>query len=446
MIGSLFRSRLALVIVLALAAGAVWYGLKATVLSGPEAPQYQTAEVTRGDIEVTISAAGKIRPKESVDVGAQVSGQLQELLVEIGDEVEKGDLLARIDPTIAQTSVEANRAQLSELQASRKQQQASLELAKAEAERAQMLYDADAIARAENETAQANYTVAQGRLEAINAQIQRQASSLQSQLANLEFTKIYAPISGTVVSLPAVEGQTLNANQTAPIILTIADLGIMTVETDVSEADVLRIEEGQEAYFTTLGDASKRWNTTIRQVLPTPEVLNDVVLYKALVDVENPNGRLKPQMTAQVFFVTGSAEDAVLVPVTAIQARPQRGPQQSGGERGRPVADAGSSRRGFMQAEAAGPQDDGSDARRAAFRAAQEAHPDAEVAGVLVVANDGSAEPRRVLVGLRTRTMAEILFGLEPGETVATGDVSMPRPGGGERGSRRGGGARFMRG
>lgn len=435
MIGSVFRSRIALLILLVVLGAAAWYGLKATVLAGPEAPEYQTAEVTRGNIEVTISAAGKIRPKESVDVGAQVSGQLQELLVEIGDEVEKGDLLARIDPTIAQTSVEANRAQLNELQASRKQQQASLELAKAEADRAQMLYDADAIARAEFETAQANYTVAQGRLEAINAQIQRQASSLQSQLANLEFTKIYAPISGTVVSLPAVEGQTLNANQTAPIILTIADLSVMTVETDVSEADVLRIGEGQQAYFTTLGDSSKRWDTTVRQVLPTPEVLNDVVLYKALVDVENPDGRLKPQMTAQVFFVTGSAQNAVLVPVTALQARPQRGPGQGGGPgpRGPGAAQAAPAR------SEAGP----SDADRGAFRAAKEAHPQADVASVLVIGSDGAAEPRRVLVGLRTRTMAEILFGLEPGQTVATGDISMP--GAGERGGRPGGG-RFMRG
>ena len=445
MIGSLFRSRIALLILLVLVGAAAWYGLKATVLAGPEAPEYQTAEVTRGNIEVTISAAGKIRPKESVDVGAQVSGQLQELLVEIGDEVEKGDLLARIDPTIAQTSVEANRAQLNELQASRKQQQASLELAKAEADRAQMLYDADAIARAEFETAQANYTVAQGRLEAINAQIQRQASSLQSQLANLEFTKIYAPISGTVVSLPAVEGQTLNANQTAPIILTIADLSVMTVETDVSEADVLRIGEGQQAYFTTLGDSSKRWDTTVRQVLPTPEVLNDVVLYKALVDVENPDGRLKPQMTAQVFFVTGSAENAVLVHVTALQTRPQRGPGQGGGPGARgPGAGDGGPRRGEAHAASADPGAGRSDGNREAFRAAKEAHPDAEAASVLVIGSDGAAEPRRVLIGLRTRTMAEVIFGLEPGETVATGDVAMP--GAGERGGRRGGGARFMRG
>lgn len=447
MISSLFKSRLFLVFGMIALAAAVWFGLKATVLSGPETPEYQTAQATRGDIEVTISAAGKIMPKVSVDVGAQVSGQLQELLVEIGDEVEKGELLARIDPTLAQTSVEANRAQLSELQASRKQQQATLELARAEADRAEMLYEADAIARAEFESAEAELTIAQGRLEAIDAQIQRQSSSLQSELANLEFTRIYAPISGTVVSSAAVEGQTLNANQTAPIILTIADLGLMTVETDVSEADVLRIEKGQAAYFTTLGDSARRWETTVRQVLPTPEVLNDVVLYKALVDVDNPQGRLKPQMTAQVFFITGSAANSVLVPVTALQSRPARS-QRSEGQRGQPVASSDGRRRGFMEADAASPdgEAEAGSARRDEFRRAREANPDAETAMVLVMSGDGTPQPRRVLVGLKTRTMAEIIYGLDAGETVVTGDVSMQRPGGDERGGRRGGGPRFMRG
>lgn len=444
MISSLFRSRLALLVGLLLVGAAVWIGLKATVFSGPEAPEYQTAQASRGDIEVTISAAGKIMPKESVDVGAQVSGQLQELLVDIGDEVEKGDLLARIDPTLAQTSVEANRAQLSELQASRKQQQATLELARAEAERAEMLYQADAIARAEFETAQAELTVAQGRLEAIDAQIQRQSSSLQSELANLEYTRIYAPISGTVVSLAAVEGQTLNANQTAPIILTIADLGVMTVETDVSEADVLRIDRGQEAYFTTLGDATRRWETSVRQVLPTPEVLNDVVLYKALVDVENPEGRLKPQMTAQVFFVTGRAENTVLVPITAIQTAPARRRRDDGEERA--IAEGQGRRQGVMEAQAAtGEVEEHRSSRREAMMRARQNNPDAESAIVMVPGDDGEPRPRPVLVGLKTRTMAEVIYGIEAGETVVTGNGTFERPSR-ENGGRRGGGPRFMRG
>lgn len=426
----ILRQRPVLVVVLAIViVGAAYAAVSEFWLNKSDAVDYQTAEVTRGDIEVAISAAGKITPKEQVLVGAQVSGQLQELFVEIGDAVEKGDLLAQIDPTIAMTSVEADRAQLNETQASRTQQVASLNLAKANAERADMLYEADAMARADYEAAQAEYEVAKGRLAAIDAQIQRQSSTLQADLATLEFTKIYAPISGTVVSLEADEGQTLNANQTAPTILTIADLTVMTVETDVSEADVLRIEAGQEAYFTTLGDSDRRWDTSVRQVLPTPEVLNDVVLYKALLDVENPQGLLRSEMTAQVFFVTGSAQNAVLVPIAALQAMPERGkrsetgagPDAAGGERGRAPS-------GFMQAEAA-PADAAQAERREAFQAVREANPDAETGMVMVMRSDGATYPQPVLVGLKTRTQAQILYGLEPGQTVVTSNVAFePTP------------------
>ncbi|KCZ82591.1 RND family efflux transporter MFP subunit [Hyphomonas adhaerens MHS-3] len=381
------------------AAAAIGVYVFVSASSNGEEQTLQTEKVTRGDIEVTISAAGKIAPKEEVAVGAQVSGQLETLYVDVGDTVEAGDLLAQIDATIATTSVEANRAQLKELRASRKQQQATLELVKSQSERATMLYEADAMAKADYEAAIADYQIAQGRLEAIDAQIERQSSSLQADLASLAFTKIYAPISGTVVSLEAVEGQTLNANQTAPTILTIADLTTMTVETDVSEADVLRITKDQPAWFTTLGDSEYRWETKVRQVLPTPEVLNDVVLYKALLDVDNPEGRLRTEMTAQVFFVLGSAKDAILVPITALQSAPAR---RAGSD-----ADA-----------TAGPAP-----MPAAFKAALEANPDADKALVMVLGSDGNAQPRPILTGLRTRTQAEVIYGLEPGDTVVSGNV-----------------------
>ncbi|AXE64064.1 efflux transporter periplasmic adaptor subunit [Hyphomonas sp. CACIAM 19H1] len=427
----LLKTRWTWIIIAAVAVLAAWLAWQA-IWGGEKAPEYQTAEVTRGDIEVSISSAGKVAPKDTVAVGAQVSGQLTELLVEAGDLVEQGQLLARIDATIAETNVEGSQAQLLELRASRRQQQASLELSKANADRAKMLFENDAIARADFESAQAEYTIAIGRLEAIEAQITRQSSTLRAQQATLEFTNIYAPISGTVVSLEAVEGQTLNANQTAPTILTLADLTIMTVETDVSEADVLRVKPGQAAWFSTLGDSTRRWETSVRQILPTPEVLNDVVLYKAMLDIANPDNLLKPEMTAQVFFITGSARDAVLVPVTALQSAPQRGqrPQGQNREGGRERAEGGAREGrtggGMMQAEASeragGPPQD--DSQRRAFMEARNAYPDAEVATVLIMGADGTPRPRPVLVGLKTRTQAEILFGLEPGQTVVTGEVS----------------------
>ncbi len=389
-------------------------------------PELQTEVVTRGDIEVTISAAGKIQPKNFVDVGAQVSGQLEAFLVEVGDYVEKGDLLAEIDETLAKAKVEADRAQLKELEASFAQQQASLELSKANFARADMLYKADAISQAEYQAAVADRKIANARLTQLEAQIERQNSTLEADLATLEFTKIYAPISGTVVSQSAVEGQTLNANQTTPTILRIADLTVMTVEADVSEADVLRVEKGQDAYFTTLGGGKERWSTSVRQVLPQPEVLNDVVLYKVLLDIDNEEERLKPEMTAQVFFVSGSAKDAVIAPVAALRdARERPNRNNASGETRRRQRDSAG---GVMAANASEPtggqRGDGSErgGERAQMRAAMDANPDAQrkIAMVLV---DGAPQPRPVLVGISSRTQAQILFGLEPGETVVTGET-----------------------
>lgn len=399
--------------------GVVAIGLTAwftrTGLANSSTPAYETIAASRGDLEVTISAAGTLTPKETVEVGAQVSGQLQELFVEAGDEVEKGQLLAQIDATIAENTVEAQRAQLDALQASRRQQLASLKLARADAERAAMLWEADAIAKADYEAAQAELEIAEGQLESINAQIAQQTSSLKADEANLEYTKIYAPISGTVVSLDASEGQTLNANQTAPLIMTLADLTVMTVEADVSEADVLRVHKGQEAWFTTLGDSEREWETSVRQILPTPEVVNDVVLYKALLDIANPDGILRSDMTAQVFFLLGRADDAIIVPVAALQSRPAR-PENAGNRpANRPQGANGEP--GMREGRQGG--------RGEAFRAAREQYPDAEVGMVLKLNEAGEAVPQPVLIGLQTRSSAEIVYGLSEGDEVVTGQVSM---------------------
>ena len=405
------RSRWVIAIVLLLAiGGTVWFAR--SNLAASTTPTYETSTARTGDLEVTISSAGTLTPKEMVEVGAQVSGQLEELFVDVGDEVEKGQLLAQIDATIAQNTVEAQQAQLNALYASRRQQTASLKLAKADAERASMLFEADAIARADYEASVSELEISEGKLDAINAQIAQQTSSLRADEANLEFTKIYAPITGTVVSLSASEGQTLNANQTAPIIMTIADLGIMTVEADVSEADVLRVAKGQQAWFTTLGDSDHKWETEVRQVLPTPEIVNDVVLYKALLDVENPDGILRSDMTAQVFFIQGQAEDAILIPVTALQARPERPEGTQGQRAARPEGESTQSDRATN-----GP--------RQALRAAREQYPDAEMGMVLKLNANGEAIPQPVLVGLQTRTSAEILFGLSEGDEVVTGQVTI---------------------
>jgi macrolide-specific efflux system membrane fusion protein len=281
-------------------------------------PPVRTAPVVLGDVEKTVTALGSVKPKNYVDVGTQVSGQLRKVRVEVGDQVTKGQLLAEIDPTVYETRVRADRARAQDLKAQLAQQRAQLELARRQDARNRQLFAEGVISRDALEIGDAALRVAAGRVASLGAQIEEAEATLRGDLANLGYTRIYAPMSGTVVSQPAVEGQTLNANQTAPTILRVADLDTVTVWAQVSEADVVRLKPGLPAYFTTLGMPDRRWRGEVRQILPTPEVVNDVVLHNVLVDVSNPDRALTPDMTAQVFFVLGAARNVPVVPVEAL--------------------------------------------------------------------------------------------------------------------------------
>src|SRR5262249_18559497 len=142
--------------------------------------------------------------------------------------------------------------------------------------------------------------------------------TLKADTTTLGYSKIYAPMDGTVVSVTSLQGQTLNASQQAPIILRIGDLSTMSVWTQVSEADVPKLRIGMSAYFTTLGQPDIKWPGVLRQIQPTPTVVNNVVLYTAVFDVDNPKGTLLPQMTAQVFFVSEGAKNVITVPLAAL--------------------------------------------------------------------------------------------------------------------------------
>jgi macrolide-specific efflux system membrane fusion protein len=281
-------------------------------------PSFTTAPVVLGDVEKTVTALGSVKPKNYVDVGTQVSGQLRKVHVEVGDQVTKGQLLAEIDPTVYETRVRADRARAQDLKAQLAQQQAQLELARKQDARNRRLFAEGVISRDALEIGDAAVRVAAGRVASLGAQIEEAEATLRGDLANLGYTRIYAPMSGTVVSQPAVEGQTLNANQTAPIVLRVADLDTVTVWAQVAEADVVRLKPGLPAYFTTLGMPDRRWHGEVRQILPTPETVNDVVLHNVLIDVSNADRVLTPDMTAQVFFVLGAARNVPVVPVEAL--------------------------------------------------------------------------------------------------------------------------------
>jgi len=342
-------------------------GALAGFWSGEKPAGFLTATVERGDLEKTVTALGSLRPKDLVNVGAQVSGQLTRVHVEVGDRVEAGQLLAEIDPRVYESQVQSSEANLERLQARLAENRAQVELARLQLERNKSLLKSKAVSQHALDESAASLKVAEAQVRSLQAEIRAAESGLRGDITNLGYTKIYAPMGGTVVAEAALEGQTVNANQSAPEIVTIADLETMTVWAEVSEADVVKIKEGMPVYFTTLGMPERRWEGLVRQIQPTPQIVNDVVLYNVLVDVDNSEQLLMRDMTAQVFFITEQVEDVVLAPVAALQRKGMH-----------------------FEARVLTPQ---------------------------------GPELRQVQVGMMTRSKAEIVSGLKPGEEIITGEA-----------------------
>jgi membrane fusion protein, macrolide-specific efflux system len=284
-------------------------------------PENNLLTVTVGDLEEAVTAQGKLEPKEYVEVGAQVTGQLQKLYVDIGDEVTAGQLLVEIDPRVYAARVQADEANIKNLRAQLAGQQANVVFARQLFERNRKLMDSKGVSEQDYQDSEFNYKKAVATAEAYQAQIEQVQSTLSGDRTNLGYTKIFAPMDGTVVSRSARLGQTLNANQTTPMILQLAKLDAMTVRAQVAEADVMRLKPDMPVYFTTLGSGERRWHGNVRQILPSPEVVNNVVLYNVLVDVENRDRQLMSGMSTQMFFVLGSAKQAKLLPVAALGPR-----------------------------------------------------------------------------------------------------------------------------
>ncbi len=279
-----------------------------------------TVTVTLGDIEENVTAQGKLEPKEYVDVGAQVTGQLQKIYVQIGDNVSAGQLLAQIDPRIYAARVQADEANIKNLQAQLVGQQAQIVFSQQQYERNRQLLKTNGISQQDYQNAEFNLKKAVATADSIQAQIEQLQSALSGDKTNLGYTKIFASMESTVVDQKAREGQTLNANQQTPTILQLAKLDTMTVRAQVAEADVMRLKPDLPVYFSTLGSGERRWQGKVRQILPTPEVINNVVLYNVLVDVDNHDRQLMTGMSTQMFFVLGKAEQVAQIPVSALGA------------------------------------------------------------------------------------------------------------------------------
>lgn len=374
-----------------------------------EANEPLIATVQMGSIENTIASAGTLKASRLIEVGAQVSGQLQKLHVKVGDTVEEGQLLAEIDARVQAGRVEASRASIAAQEAQLDARRAALELAKANSARQERLMNSDATSQLEYDNALNNLTAAESSLTQLQKQIEQARATLASDETQLEFSKIYAPAAGTVVAIDMIEGRTLNATQQAPTLMRIADLRTMTVEADISEADIGNVAPGMDVYFTTLGGGNRRWYGKLRQILPTPEVLNNVVLYTGLFDIDNADGALLSEMTAQVYFITSAAQNVLTVPMGALTFI---GPDGSPPAVARIAPETGSAaavpadRQVRMNGTGAGRPGLASGARRATVK---------------VVAADGTQREQEVLVGVTSRVSAEILSGLKEGDQVVAG-------------------------
>lgn len=274
-----------------------------------ELPAWRMAEVTRGDVEQTISATGSLSAVTTVSVGTQVSGQVAEIFVDFNDLVKKGQLLARIDPTLANQAV-------IDAQASLERTRAELTQASSELERNRSLRDSGLVAASAFESVEARFAVTRANVK--SAQV-----SLERARQNLGFTEIHAPIDGVVVERNVDVGQTVAASLSAPQLFLIAnDLSRMQILAQVDESDISRIREGQRVQFTVQALSGERFEGSVRQVRLQSLTQENVVTYPVVVEVADPEGRLLPGMTASLDFLVEGAESVLTVPNAALRFRP----------------------------------------------------------------------------------------------------------------------------
>ncbi|WP_372403978.1 MacA family efflux pump subunit [Acinetobacter piscicola] len=409
-----------IVVCIAIIAAISWFMLKPK----DEKPQFITSEVVRGDIENAVLATGGLEATKMVSVGAQVSGQVKKMYVQLGDQVKQGQLIAQIDSVRQTNDLKTAEANIKNQQAQLATKQATLAKVEAEYNRQKNMYAQDATSKAEYESALAAFKTAQADIAAMNAQIEQSRLTLATAKEDLGYTQILAPMNGTVVAIVTEEGQTVNANQSAPTIVKLAQLNTMTIKAQISEADVMKVEEGQKVYFTTLGDSEKKRYATLRQVEPAPESINtetsnnssssssNAVYYNALFDVPNDDGKLRIDMTAQVYIILAEAKNVLTVPAAALQSsnRPQRANRNNADKKPETT------------------QKDKTDRpQRLELTAEEKALIDqgkASVSIVRVVQADGTAKRQQVLVGLNNRVTAEIMRGLKQGDQVVIADGS----------------------
>jgi len=356
-------------ILMALAGIVIWRSLTAP----PPPPPFKTTEITRGNITEAITANGVLNPIRVVNVGTQVSGTVQSLNADFNDRVAKGQILLRLDPALFASRLAASEASLAQARA-----QASLQAANVR--RAKDLVTKDYISQQEYETLVANAQGAAAQVAAATAQ------GAQDR-ANLDFSVIRAPVSGVIISREVDLGQTVAAAFSTPTLFTIAlDLSKMQIEAAVAEADIARVQPGQQVAFTVDAYGDRSFAGTVKQIRLNPTTQQNVVTYTVVVEASNPDGALLPGMTADARFLVANRTNALLLPNAALGFRPEG------------VAPT----RGLADDEA-----------------------------IVFVDEAGQPKARRIRLGASDTANSEILSGpLKAGERVITGLNTAPASGG----------------
>lgn len=312
---------------------AAWLGLRPT-----PPPALQLAPVVRGNIEQMVEATGTLKPSRLVSVGAQVSGRIETLHVKLGDKVKAGDPIADIDSRTQRNALLSAQAAQRTARANRDALATDLRQYELTLQRQRRLVESQLVARADFDAAKAKVDATREQITALDGEMVQRQTDVDIAQTNLEYTRITAPTDGTVLAVVAREGQTVNAVQSAPTIVMLGNQDVMTVYAEISEADVVHTTIGQEAFFTILGDAGRRYSSPLRDIAPAPESITNedtsslaspalsggsrtAMYYNGQFDVDNTDGRLRSYMTAQVRIVLGRAHNVLTIPSAALGAR-----------------------------------------------------------------------------------------------------------------------------
>ena len=323
-----FKNKKKLLVYVILAAAAA--GLYFKYLKKEDTITYIPQPVRRQNVEKVVNATGEVKAVDLVTVGAQVSGKIEKLYVSIGQTVKMGDMIAEIDSTTQQNDVDIAKAKMSSYQAQLKAAKTSLKIAKKQYQRMQSLKKQNAASTEDLENAEDGYESAMSKVAEIEASLKETEISLSTAETNLGYTKITAPLDGTIVSVPVKVGQTINAAMDTPTIVQIADLNQMEIYIEISEGDISNIKPGVKVTYSVLADMNKVYETTLKSIDPALTLLTDdqytevvdsseaIYFYGRLV-VPNADGKLRIGMTTQNVIYVESAEDVLTVPAMALK-------------------------------------------------------------------------------------------------------------------------------